>query len=182
MKRKSKKLCKFIEDLHNYLISSPQFRKNVNGYKEVAIQREIRPIIIDYLKKYFQEKGYKDFVHKAHQSFYWEGQEGKYSSEKNMLFATRNYPDFIILKPYLTAIEYKKNESGSVIKHGIGQSIMHTLSGEFDYVYYLFHDENKDKRIRNSIINKDGNVKKETSEHKILEVLKDNFNVFFKII
>ena len=182
MKKKSKQLCDFIEDLHNYLILDPQFRTNVRNFKEVEIQREIRPLIISYLKQYFKNEGYKDFVHKANQSFYWEGQEGNYSADKNILFGTRNYPDFIILKPYLIAIEYKKNTSGSLIKHGIGQSIVHTLSGEFDYVYYLFHDENKDKHIKNSIIDKNGKVRKDTVEYKILKVLQDDFNVFFKII
>lgn len=50
----------------------------------------------------------------------------------------------------LGAIEYKQSPNGSTVKHDIGQSIMHTLSEEFDFVYYLFHDESKDKRIENS--------------------------------
>ena len=48
------------------------------------------------------------------------------------------------------------------MKHGIGQSIMHTLSEEFDFVYYLFHDESKDKRIEKSIKNERENFIIET--------------------
>lgn len=37
------------------------------------------------------------------------------------------------------------------MKHGIGQSIIHTLCGEYDFVYLLFQDESKDKRILKSV-------------------------------
>jgi len=52
--------------------------------------------------------------------------------------------------PYLIAVEYKQSPSGSTVKQGIGQSIMHTLCEEFHYVYLLFHDESKDQRVANS--------------------------------
>ena len=58
---------------------------------------------------------------------------------------------FIITSPYLLAVEYKQGTNGSLVKQAIGQSMMHTLSGDFDYVYVLFHDENTDKRIEHSI-------------------------------
>jgi len=47
----------------------------------------------------------------------------------------------------LVAIEYKQSPNGSTVKQGIGQSVMHTLCNDFDFVCYLFHDESKDKRI-----------------------------------
>ena len=51
---------------------------------------------------------------------------------------------------------------------------MHTLSDQFDYVYILFHDENRDKRIEKSI---DGEV-----ESYITKKIEDDFNVFIKFI
>ena len=51
---------------------------------------------------------------------------------------------------------------------------MHTVSGDFDYVYYLFHDQNKDKRIKNSIGG--------SSEKYILDLIWRDFNVYMKLI
>jgi hypothetical protein len=60
------------------------------------------------------------------------------------------------------------------VKHGIGQSMMHTLCGDFDFVYYLFHDESKDKRIEASI---SGETEKTTIERMWRE-----FNVLIKFV
>ena len=51
---------------------------------------------------------------------------------------------------------------------------MHTLSGEFDFVYLLIHDENKNKKIRDSIKNK--------VELYILNKMKTDFNVFIEVV
>lgn len=174
MKKKSTKVIKFIEDLHSFIVSNPQFRKKTEGKTETQIQAEIRPLLIQYLEKYFSEAGYKDSVAKANKSFYWEGQEGQYGNERKTTFGTRNYPDFIITFPYLIAIEYKQSQSGSTVKHGIGQSIMHTLCEEFHYVYYLFHDENKDKRIEES--------RKDDRESFIIDKMWHDFNVLIKFV
>jgi len=174
MKKKSSKVIKFMEDLHEFIVSNPQLRKNTINKNELQIQAEIRPIVIQYLEKYFTETGYKDAVAKANKSFYWEGQEGQYGKGRETTFGTRNYPDFIITEPYLIAIEYKQSSSGSIIKHGIGQSIMHTLCEEFHYVYFLFHDENKDKKIDKSINNK--------RELFIINKIWNDFNVLIKFI
>jgi hypothetical protein len=174
MKKKTVKLNKFIEGLHKFIISSPQFRKDIGGRSEVQIQTEIRPLIIQYLEHWFREAGYKDYVGKANKSFYWEGQEGKYGKDRASTFGARNYPDFIITEPYLVAVEYKQSQNGSTVKQGIGQSLMHTMSEDFHYVYYLFHDESKDTRIINSI--------KESKEKCILDKLWADFNLLIKII
>ena len=128
-------------------MESPQFRKHTQDKSEMQIQAEIRPLIIRYLEDHFRAKGFKDAVAKANQSFYWEGQDGRYGKSRAPCFGTRNYPDFIITAPYVVAVEYKQSPNGSTVKHGIGQSIMHTLSGEFHFVYYLFHDESPNKQI-----------------------------------
>tara|TARA_B100000959_G_scaffold219838_1_gene232231 strand:+ start:724 stop:1248 length:525 start_codon:yes stop_codon:yes gene_type:complete len=174
MKKKTVKLNKFIEGLHKSIISSPQFRKNISGKSEVQIQTEIRPLIIQYLEYWFREAGYKDYVGKANKSFYWEGQEGKYGGDRAATFGARNYPDFIITEPYLIAVEYKQSLNGSTVKQGIGQSLMHTMTEDFHYVYYLFHDENKDKRIVKS-------TSKDKERH-ILNKLCSDFNLFIKIV
>lgn len=174
MRKKTSKLVAFIEGLHDFIITHPQFRKQPKGKSEVAIQTEIRPLIIRYLEKHFDEAGYTDAVAKANKSFYWEGQEGKYGRERGTIFSTRSYPDFIIVKPYLIAIEYKKNQNPSVLKQLIAQSMVHTLSGEFHYTYCLFHDESTDKKILKSV---DGEA-----ETKVINSMCENFNVFMKFV
>lgn len=153
MKKKTQKVIAFLEGMHEFIVTHPQFRKKTAGWSESRIQTEIRPLIIQYLEKHFAQEGYVDAEAKAHQSFYWEGQEGKYGVHKASIFGTRNYPDFIVTAPYLVAIEYKQSASGAIVKHGLGQSLAHTLSGEFDFVYLLFHDQSAQMKIeaRNSV-------------------------------
>ena len=174
MKKKTKSLIKFIDNLHAFITQNPQFRKDTKTKSEVFVQAEIRPLIIQYLENHFKKAGYKDFTQKANKSFYWEGQEGSYGKKGEQTFASRSYPDYIIEKPYLIALEYKQGTSGSLVKQAIGQSIIHTVSSNFDYVYVLFHDENKDKRIEKSINN--------NNETKILKKIWNEFNVYVKFI
>ena len=170
MRKKTSQVTGFIENLHKYITEDPQFRKNTLTKSELQIQTEIRPLIISFLEKYFVERGYKDATAKANKSFYWEGEEGIYGKQRKTTFGSRNYPDFIITNPYLIAIEYKQSSNGSTVKQGIGQSIMYTMCKDFHYVYYLFHDESKDKKIKNSIDN--------STESMILNKMKEEFNVF----
>lgn len=174
LKRKSKKAEEFVRGLHRFVVSSPQFRKRTAGKSETQIQAEIRPLIIRYLEEHFRKAGYADPVAKANKSFYWEGQEGRFGKGRNTTFGSRNYPDFIIQEPYSVAIEYKQSANGSVVKHGIGQSLMHTLCGDFDFVYYLFHDERKDKRIEKSITGK--------TEKTTIERMWQEFNVLIEFV
>ncbi len=174
MKKKSASVISFIENLHKFIIENPQFRKDTQNKSEVQIQTELRPILLQYLEKYFTEAGYKDTIAKANKSFYWEGQEGQYGKERETTFGSRNYPDFIITDPYLIAVEYKQSAGGYAIKHGIGQSIMHTLCEEFHYVYFLFHDESKDKRVAKSIC--------KNREKFIIDKMWNDFNTYINFI
>ncbi len=174
MKKKSTHVTAFLTGLHEFIINDPQFRKKTSGKSEVEIQTELRPLIIRYLEKYFDDKGYKDSTAKANQSFYWEGQEGQFGRNSATTFGARNYPDFIITFPYLVAIEYKQSASGSLVKQGIGQSLMHTLCGDFDFVYYLFHDQSPDKRIEKSISQK--------TESEICKLVWNDFNILVRFV
>lgn len=174
MKKKTAKVSSFIEEMHQFIITNPQFRKDTRNKSETQIQTELRPILLSYLERFFQNKGFKDYTAKAHRSFYWEGQEGKYGKCRATTFGARNYPDFIMTDPYLIAVEYKQSPNGSTIKQGIGQSIMHTLCEDFHFVYYLFHDQSKDKRIQNSISNE--------MESMIIDKMWQDFNVFIRFV
>jgi len=78
MKKKTKQVIEFLENMHDYIINSPLLRKDTSGKTESQMQAEIRPIIINYLTKHFRELGFKDDEAKANASFYWEGQEGTF--------------------------------------------------------------------------------------------------------
>ena len=58
MKKKSTHVISFLEGLHEFIVNDPQFRKKTSGKSEVEIQTELRPLIIRYLEKYFDDKGY----------------------------------------------------------------------------------------------------------------------------
>jgi hypothetical protein len=174
MKKKSAKVDGFIEGLHQFITTHPQFRAQTGQKSEVRIQAEIRPIIIRYLEDYFDQAGYKDAIAKANKSFYWEGQEGRFGKERERIFGTRNYPDFIITAPYLIAIEYKKSPNASLVKQLIGQSLVHTLSDEFDFVYCLFHDESKGKKIKQSVGN--------DAESAVIRTMRNEFNLYLRFI
>lgn len=169
MKKKTQKAIQFLDGLVQAVSQHPQFRKSTNSKSETAIQAEIRPLIISYLEKYFSNEGFQDSEAKAHASFYWEGQEGQYGRERRPVFGSRNYPDFIVTAPYLVAVEYKKSAYGSLVKQGIGQSIVHTLSGDFDFVVMLFQDESAENRI--------GSLQEGSIEQEIVGKLWNEFNV-----
>jgi len=174
LKKKTAKLRQFLDDLSAFIEKHPQFRKVTAKKSEQAVQTEIRPIIISFLEKFFREAGYVDYVAKANNGFYWEGQEGGHTASRKQIFASRNYPDFIIQAPYLIAIEYKKSANGSLVKQAIGQSMMHTLSGEYDFSLILFHDENTNKKIATSA--------KESPQTEIVEKAEKDLNVFIKFL
>ena len=51
---------------------------------------------------------------------------------------------------------------------------MHTMGGEFDFVYCLIHDESQNKKMLKSIINE--------KEKIIIQKIKEDYNVFMKFI
>ena len=174
MVNKPEKVIEFIEGLHDHIVSIIQLRKNTSEKSEAQIKAKIGPLIIQYLQRHFKEAGYKDDIKKAHKSFYWEGQEGKYGNEREATFGARNYPDFVITDPYLVAIEYKQSPDLSTVKQGIGRSLMHTMTEDFHYAYFLFHDESKEKNINTSVSHDKGK--------QFLEELWSEFNVFAKLV
>lgn len=174
LKRKTRKVDQFIDNLHEFIVNDRSFRKKTLGLSETRVQSEIRPLILDFLKRYFKEQGVVDYEAKAHKSFYWEGQEGKHRGASMDMFGSYNYPDFHIREPFNVAIEYKQAPTGSLVKQGIGQSMMLTLSGEYDFVYYLFHDQGSAKKINESA--------KRRTERSIIQRLWDGFNIKLKVV
>lgn len=44
MKKKTAQLEKFINELHNFIVTNPQFRQDTSRKPEAVIQGEIRPL------------------------------------------------------------------------------------------------------------------------------------------
>ena len=171
MKKKTTQAVTFINELHESIISDPTFRTHTANHYEIDIQRELRPLIGAYFEEYFRAKGIPQPKRAVKSVLYWGPQEGQASGVvRSKTFEARNYPDFTVKKPYRLAIEYKQSPYGSIVKQGIGQSILHTLSGDFDFVYYLFHDQSPNKSIKASA--------NDPKENSILEKMKNDFNVF----
>ena len=52
--------------------------------------------------------------------------------------------------------------------------MMHTMCEDFDFVYYLFHDQSKDKRVEGAA--------KLDSEQGVLKKIWSDYNVIIKFV
>jgi len=59
MRKKTQKVTNFLEGLHKYITSNPQFQKKTHSTSKTQTQAELRPLILDYLKKHFKKEGRK---------------------------------------------------------------------------------------------------------------------------
>ena len=48
MKKKTQQLTNFIDELHDFIVNDPQFRKDTSKKSESVIQGEVRPLMIRY--------------------------------------------------------------------------------------------------------------------------------------
>ena len=144
-RRKTGPFIKFVSGLKRAIKNDILLKRfDVRNADEKEGQGQVSNVIQNYLVKYF--KNYANPELKAANEFYWEGQRRR-GGPAPQIFDSRNYPDFVIHSPYLLAIEYKLSESGSLVKEGVGQCMMHTLGGEYDFSLLVFHDKNRNKSI-----------------------------------
>ena len=166
-KKKTAKLESFISGLVSRIKKDPALAVfDTTNVGEKVGQGQLYGVILDHLEAYFHD--YKDPRQKATEASYWEGNK-KTKGAAKMIFGGRNYPDMIIYEPYRIAIEYKLTDSGSVVKQGIGQCMMYTMSGEYDFALLVYHDRTKEKTICSA--------SKKQQEKLIIEELKKS-NVF----
>ena len=166
-KKKTAKLESFISGLVSRIKKDPALAVfDTKNVEEKVGQSQLSSVILDHLEAYFHD--YKDPMQKAIEAFYWEGHQKRKGVAK-MIFGGRNYPDMIIYEPYRIAIEYKLTDSGSVVKQGIGQCMMYTLSGEHDFSLLIYHDRSNEQAIRKA--------SEKREEKLIIEELKES-NVF----
>lgn len=174
MKKKTTKLIHFIEGLHKFISIRSNLVDKASITSKVDFQNIIVRLILEYLEQYFVKDGYKNSITKSNDALSWEVKELQEYESQSPVFGELIYPDFIINDPYLIAIVCKEGNNGSVLKQGIGESLIYTLSGEFDFVYFLFIDQTQDKKIERSIDYK--------LESSIVSEMWDRYNIFFKIV
>lgn len=150
MKKKSKKITLFIDNLHEFIAAYPGFRRSAVNVKHTDVVLDIKSLIFAYLNNYFTNCGFTNPVEKTRNSLILDRLDEHYQVDGTPVFGEICIPTFIILKPYRLAIEYRQGNRASALKEGIGQSILHTVSGRYDFAYFLFHDLNKNKRIMTS--------------------------------
>ena len=175
--KKTKRVVEFFSGLEHYLENHKRLPKNTGGKSESSIQGQLYSIFAEYLEKFYSDHGLSIQASKlkAAQNLYWEGDNSKKARIKRQdIFRSRNYPDFHYYHPYSIAIEYKQGSSGSLIKQGIGQSMVHILNEEYAFVYLLFNDQSKGKTIKSSM--------KSSKEKFVKYFLWNNFNIYLHLI
>jgi len=174
MRRKSKAAEEFLDGLIAHIEGHVLRQRRSRGKRESEIQRELYPLIVEYVADYYERAGYKYPQRKAADAVYWEGQDHKSKEPKRSVFAARSYPDFIIRAPYRIAIEYKQSTSGSLMKQCIGQGLMYIMSEDYDFAYLLFDDQSKSKAILKSMAH--------PRERSIAERMWKDFNMKMQIL
>lgn len=170
---KSQKRIEFL-DLISEAITHDDIFGTLNYKKksEDQIKQFIYPHLVSDLTEYVIEHGQYDKV-KAKEivksSINWEGDVN--TTVSHILFmGTRNRPDMTItMNGTKIAIEFKKGDSGSALRSGIGQSLIYAT--HYDFVLYLFIDTSEDKKIKNA----QGGV----NELSLTSELWDNYNIKF---
>jgi len=168
----TKRAKKYLSDLHSAISTSRRLRKTPVKIKEKTLQAELRGVILNFMEKDFSKK--PDPEKWALKSFYWRGQEGGFQISRESVFSSKSNPDFVILEPYKISIIYSVGNSASKIKHSLGQAIINRNSDEYQYCYVLFHETNKDKKIKKA-------SQKGPKEKKIVEGLWKQ-GIFLRVI
>ena len=147
---------------------------NYRNKSEDSIKQFVYPHLVDALaERMVEEKGIsKDRAKEVvKRNLKWEGNVN--TTVSHVLFmGTQNRPDMVLETDGLKiGIEFRKGESGSALRSGIGQSMIY--STHFDFVIYLFIDTTEDKRIANSIGG--------TNETELIDLLWKDFNIKFVV-
>jgi hypothetical protein len=174
MKKKTPKLLHFIEGLHEFIEMRSHLLNKAVISSKFGFQDIIAKLISEYLEDYFLKDGYKNVITKASEALNWEGKESEDDDLQSPVFGEITYPDFVIDDPYLIAVVYKEGDNVYELKQGIAESLIYTLSGDFDFAYFLFHDKTQDKKIARSVDYK--------LESFIVAEMWDHHNVCIKII
>ena len=172
---KSKKRISLLDMVSEAMTHNDIFHTiNYRNKSEDSIKQFVYPHLVDALaERMVEEKGIsKDRAKEVvKRNLKWEGNVN--TTVSHVLFmGTQNRPDMVLETDGLKiGIEFRKGESGSALRSGIGQSMIY--STHFDFVIYLFIDTTEDKRIANSIGG--------TNETELIDLLWKDFNIKFVV-
>tara|TARA_B100001287_G_C22433200_1_gene412399 strand:- start:144 stop:677 length:534 start_codon:yes stop_codon:yes gene_type:complete len=173
-KVKSQKRLDFMELISEAITQEDIF--NTINYKhksEDQIKQFIYPHLVQSLTEYLEKNGVakdkaKDSVKR---NLKWEGNINT-TVHHTLFMGTLNRPDMVLeMNGVKIAIEFKKGESGSSLRSGIGQSIIYSTN--YDFVMYLFIDTSKDERIKNA--------QSSLKEAKLMQDLWNRYNIKFVV-
>ena len=173
-KVKSQKRLDFMELISESITQEDIF--NTINYKhksEDQIKQFIYPHLVQSLTEYLEKNGVskdkaKDSVKR---NLKWEGNINT-TVHHTLFMGTLNRPDMVLeMNGVKIAIEFKKGESGSSLRSGIGQSIIYSTN--YDFVMYLFIDTSKDERIKNA--------QSSLKEANLMQDLWNRYNIKFVV-
>lgn len=143
-----------------------------------AIYRELRPHLTDDASKRHAER-----------ALIWESSPLPNKVIHHVtVMGVHHRPDFLIdMKKDLdlsVAVEIKKGDSGSLIREGIGQSLVYAAAQEYDFVVYVFVDTSTEGKIRRAV-NEPGADSADPNGKRsrwLVQTLWEQFNVWFVVV
>lgn len=176
---KSMKRIEIVQKLMEQLKTPEVFKvANYKSQSEDKIKTQQYPHILNEVSKLYQDyHGMKpdNAKKKAKLTLLWEG--NKNTTVNNTLFlGTFHRPDLVLEfeEGLRIAIEIKRGETGAAIREGVGQAVIYTSSGAYDFTVLLFIDTSKEGKIVHSINGE--------HEKKFIEKIWLDNNVLFGVI
>lgn len=177
MRRKTKKAIEVIDLFIDHLTNERIYRNyNYRSLRECFMRIPLNEVLRLALEDCFRYRhpSYLDrtIQRKAEKSLVWEGNPTK-SITPTKLFGVTHRPDFTIeIGSMRIAVEIKTDDSGSMIRSGLGQAIVY--STDYDFVICLLIDTSPDAAISKSV---DCEI-----ENDLIRTLWNDHNIRFVIV
>lgn len=153
--RKSSKRSEFVEALakalaHRSIYETVSYENRREDYLKNYMHQPLRIAIAGVLRERAPLLSEQALERKADEALYWEG-DRRITINNIQFLGTQHRPDFVVALPNLRiAVEIKLAGIGSQVREGIGQSLVYTASGQFDFVIYILVDITRDKKLKAS--------------------------------
>ncbi len=156
------------------IFSTLDYKKKNEAFLKQYMHQPLQRCMLDIVRRVYPKVSPATHAKKAKDALLWEGDVKTNVSHVRFL-GVQHRPDFVVeIGELKIAVEVKRGEKGSAIREGIGQSLVYSCSGKFQFVVYLFVDTSKDKRLRNSL--------QQSADAAFIESLWNEFNVRFAIV
>lgn len=153
--RKSSRRSEFVEALaralaHRNIYETVSYENRNEDYLKSYMHQPLRSAIAGVLRERAPLLSEQALERKADEALYWEG-DRRITINNVQFLGAQHRPDFVVALPNLrVAVEIKLAGVGSQVREGIGQSLVYTASGQFDFVIYILVDVTPDKKLKAS--------------------------------